>query len=646
MTLVLRHGGNALGQAKASDASINLAQEADFGILGLNLSPQTCRVVANNITTRVEPKVMEVLVLLARAQGQNITRDQLTAACWEGRIVTEDAITRTLSKARKIGTLTSPPAFRIETRAKIGVRLVPSGLMSEAWPDSEAGPHKMVRSDPVDEPLLFVFPFENLSSDPDMQFFSDGVAEEVLTRIIRGSRLRVIGPTSSFQFRGGDKAGAAQALGATHVVDGSVRRAGNTVRISAHLTEVATGAGLWAQTFQRDLGDIFALQDEIADGIAQALFAKFTPAALTPIDTAIYDLYLRAKDLETTTERQLVSIASLERVTQFAPDFADGWGRLATLRAQLRMNLPYPDRAEITAQMRHDIARCYALDSENREANYANYWLTPPFNDFTEQERIICRALDQENPASDDLAIASFHYYNVGHFTKCHRLASCARALDPSSWAVSINYAISLWGIGETIASQAALRAHVDRWPQDQHGTGYLLLVSFWLGDWAEVDRLTDPKRLAQFSLREHSGLLATAVAMRQPTPGNRRFLFETMKARTEKLGSVDGLVFLLSSLMGMASEGYDAFGQSPFGPTGHKGDALGMMGFRTHVLFTPANKAGRADPRFVQLCARVGLVDYWLTTKNWPDCVDEVPYDFRATCLAMRGTPKDRFEF
>ena len=87
------------------------------------------------------------------------------------------------------------------------------------------------------EPLLAVLPFDNLSSEEEMQFFSDGVSEEILGRITRGSKLRVIGRTSSFQFRGVEKSKAAAALNVTHVLDGSIRRAGGRVRIAAHLVD-------------------------------------------------------------------------------------------------------------------------------------------------------------------------------------------------------------------------------------------------------------------------------------------------------------------------------------------------------------------------------------------------------------------------
>ena len=217
--------------------------------------------------------------------------------------------------------------------------------------------------------------------------------------------------------------------------------------------------------------------------------------------------------------------------------------------------------------------------------------------------------------------------------------------LDPSNWTSSINYAISLWAVQSGQACRDALHQHVEVWPEDQQGTAYLLVVASAIGDWEEIDRLTAPKRLAQFPLRENSGIIATAATMRYPTPENRQFLFELMKARVQKVGAIDAIFLTFSSLLGMAEAAYPVIEALPFGPTGGKGDALGMMGFRTHLLFTPANKQGRDDPRFVKLCARVGLVDHWIETQNWPDCVEEVPYDFKAEAHAVRDTRQDVFD-
>ena len=127
------------------------------------------------------------------------------------------------------------------------------------------------------ETLLAVLPFDNLSDDKEMQFFSDGVSEEIIQRLARGSALKVIGRTTSFQFRGAAKGDAARALKCSHVLDGSVRRAGARVRVAAHLVETASQVTLWSDRFDRGLEDTFAVQDEISEGIAAALHQTLRP---------------------------------------------------------------------------------------------------------------------------------------------------------------------------------------------------------------------------------------------------------------------------------------------------------------------------------------------------------------------------------
>jgi TolB-like protein len=619
--------------------SINLAEELDFGLVNLNIRPSLCRVEAGGVHAHVEPKVMELLIVLARAQGNTVTRDQLINICWGGRIVSDDALTRTLGKARKLGALTMPPAFKIETLPKVGVRLICDRV---GHTPHDAGSTRSPTT--AHQPLLIVFPFENLSLDPDLQFFSDGVSDEILSQLIRGSNLKVIGRATSSKVDGADKFQVAQALRATHIVDGSIRRFENRVRINVHVTEIALGTGVWADQIERSLGDIFALQDDIANGVARALSTAFEPSLKAPIDPAVYDLYLRARDLETDPGRLLASISSLERVTQVAPDFADGWGRLATLRALRRMNMPYQDRDEITELLRHDIAKCHALDRDNPQANYASYWLTAPFGEFLEQEAIIQKTLRKRNPLSDDFAIASFHCYNVGRFQQAHDYAAKAYSFDPSSWAVSINHAISLWQTSGAEACRDALRQHVDAWPLDQQGTAYLLVLSIWLKDWVEVDRLTDPKRLAQFPFREHTGFLLTAGVLRYPSQENQKFLLDMVVGRADRTGAVDCSVWAILAFNDLTSQAYERLGTKRIGPIGAKSDMLGMMGYRPHTLFTPLNTRGRDDPRFVTLCARLGLVDYWLETERWPDCADEVPYDFRQACEESARVAREPF--
>ena len=180
-------------------------------------------------------------------------------------------------------------------------------------------------------PLLAVMAFDNLSGDPDMGFFSDGISEEILDAVGRARDLRVISRGSSFQFRGPGKAArnVAAELNATHLLDGSVRRSGDRVRIAARLVECSSDTTVWSERFDRELSDVFAVQDEIAEAVATALKAALAPGpAPGPINMDVYDLYLRAREFglaEVAAQR----IALLEQVTAKAPDFAPGWAWLA-----------------------------------------------------------------------------------------------------------------------------------------------------------------------------------------------------------------------------------------------------------------------------------------------------------------------------
>src|SRR5438046_100364 len=153
---------------------------------------------------------------------------------------------------------------------------------------------------------LAVLPFENLSRDPDNEFFTNGVQDEILSHLSKVADLRVISRTSVMQYKAGAQRNLreiAQQLGVAHVVEGSVQRAANKVRVIAQLIDARNDVHQWAQTYDRDLADVFAIQSEIAKGIADQLQAKLSPAEKSAIeqrpttDVAAFELYSRAKEL-------------------------------------------------------------------------------------------------------------------------------------------------------------------------------------------------------------------------------------------------------------------------------------------------------------------------------------------------------------
>ncbi len=185
---------------------------------------------------------------------------------------------------------------------------------------------------------IAVLPFSNLSSDPEQEFFSDGITEEITAALAKISDLRVVARTSAFQFKGEnrDMRALGQQLGATHLIEGSVREAGTRVRITAQLINTGDGTHLWSENYARELTDIFAIQEEIATAIAGALrmplglVAGARLVSSRTIDTESYQQYLRAKPLVRAAAvgvPQVIEI--LQPVVVRNPDYAPAWALLA-----------------------------------------------------------------------------------------------------------------------------------------------------------------------------------------------------------------------------------------------------------------------------------------------------------------------------
>ena len=243
---------------------VDLAREPSLRLAEIDIRPATREVLGRDGRRHLlEPRVMQVLVALARRPGEVVSREELIQLCWAGRVVGEDAIHRCIGALRRLAH--AHGALAIETVARVGYRL------------SEAA---RCNAPVGDAALLAVLPFENLAAEADMASFCDGVAEEIAQAIARHGSLKVIGRASSFQFRGCQKviADVAERLRATHVLDGSVRRCGAQVRVSTELVECRAQTVLWSARFDRELLDIFALQDSVAEAVAAAVNLALSPA--------------------------------------------------------------------------------------------------------------------------------------------------------------------------------------------------------------------------------------------------------------------------------------------------------------------------------------------------------------------------------
>ena len=493
------------------------------------------------------------------------------------------------------------------------------------------------------DPIITVLPFDNLSTDPEMQFFSDGVSEEIIQRLSRGAKLKVIGRTSSFQFRGEKKSEAARALKCSHLLDGSVRRAGARVRIAAHLVEVASHTTLWSDHYDRGLDDTFAVQDEIAEAIAGALDETFTSFSTKAVDPVAYDLYLRASIKSYAPAEVHASVGLLEAAVQRAPNFAEAWGRLAYARTWARSYQPFAERAASAALVTREAERALALDPHNVDALTAQYSIMPPYGSFIESDAAMER-VRRAPGRGDGHAYVGWHARTIGLVREGAKITEEVYPSDPLNPMFVMMTAMARMAVGQVAEAIPLLQDLLARSPGMIYPVAVLLRAYALLNDWPAVDRLL--AAAGNLPARAFDDGVMFIRAERNPTAENIGAMRDALEAHVARTGSVDVTRLVYSAHLGLVDDVYRIVESARLGPRGSVDDVIGPDAYRTGMLFWKGMPEIRNDPRFVLLCARLGLVEFWLATQKWPDCADEVPYDFRTACQQARGIPKEQFEF
>ena len=527
-----------------------------------------------------------------------------------------------------------------------GVLLSPFGgglrrLLGGKEPAGPPAPPAAPDTPAADEPLLAVLAFDNLSSDPEMEFFSDGVSEEIIQRLSRGAKLKVIGRTSSFQFRGERKAEAAEQLRCSHVLDGSIRRAEERVRISAHLVEASSRTTLWSDRYERGLEDIFALQDEISEQIAGALDRAFSSFSTGSVDPDVYDQYLRANTQSFAPDDLRRHVGSLEEVTRRAPEFAEAWGRLAYLRSFLQLYEPYAGRAATAALVASEAARALELDPQNADALAGQLFVIPAFGHFLEAGPIL-EALRRAPGSSDGKRYVGWYLRTTGRVREALEDTERFYRLDSLNPASANILALARMAAGRLGEAAPIYEELVERSPEMSFPVSSLLRVYAFQQDWSAVDRLL--ALAAERQLREFEEGLPFIQAKRDPNPEAIAAWLNALRTHVERTGCVDVSRLVYAAHLGLVDEAYQAAESARLGPAGTSDDMMGPDGYRTSLLFQADMPEIRNDPRFPHLCARLGLVEFWTATGKWPDCAEEVPYDFKAECEKVRQSPKDEF--
>jgi adenylate cyclase len=304
---------------------------------------------------------------------------------------------------------------------------------------------------------ICVLPFANMSGDTEQEYFSDGISEDITTDLSKVSALEVIARNTAFSFKGksGDVGEIARSLGVSHILEGSVRKAGTRVRITAQLIDGSSGGHLWAERYDRDLTDIFAIQDEISHAIVAALRLKLLPEEKKAIENRgtasadAYNLYLKARQhwiggVYGDVGKDQAIVRLCKQAVALDPNYAQAWALMALAQAELRFW--------------HGIASEDALPAAERALS-----LNPA---LPEARCVKARYLEQE-----------------GHEIEANEEVKAALRIDPESWEVNREAARLLFRDGRFREAIPFFEKASDLMSSDFHSPGMLLSCYRGIGD-------------------------------------------------------------------------------------------------------------------------------------------------------------------
>jgi len=459
------------------------------------------------------------------------------------------------------------------------------------------------------ESSVAVLPFANMSGSAEQDFFSDGMTEELLNVLAKIPKLNVAARTSVFEFKGkgGDVREIGRKLGVTHIVEGSVRRDGEQVRVTAQLIRVADGFHVWSERYDRELKGVFALQDEIARQISTQLQLKLgvgdLPVARTNIDPVAYDHYLQGRALLRSRRDLPDAIRHFQEATRLAPGFAAAWSSMS-LACEVMFSfqkMEGDEQAQRLACQADAAERAAALDAESATTAHALANLARTRFRYAEAERHYLRTLQIDPGYSDGLEDYAELLTQVGRNEDAAREARRLVMLDP--------YLIVGWNRVRDAAYALDRRAEVEevtqqalaRWPDRGLGKFALLeyAISYGRADEARAALATVQARwpddaimsrvLVPWALGDpgvDEAVVRDAIAER-PSAAVLYFI-----ARRDIPGYND-----LTATLGAPAQCYYFARMNQSRPAGHE-----MM----------------RDPRVKAKLVEYGFVDYW-REKGWP---------------------------
>jgi len=587
-------GDAALVESPSAEAAVKAAAE----LRGLMQSGETIRTGVHLGDVAVAPD--------GDLYGDGVnTAQRIQTAAEPGQIVVSVDVWRQLRNR---------PSYRFEPLGEQGLKGVESlelYLVLEAPSDSKT----VVRTDssksaapesrPVVERSIAVLPFLNLSSDPENEYFSDGITEEILNALVKVSDLKVASRTSSFSFKGhqGDVREIAEKLGVATVLEGSVRKAGHRVRITGQLIGAQDGYHLWSETYDRELEDIFAIQDDIAHSIVTALKATLAVDEGEKLVTATtdnleaYTLYLKARfQYNKYTEASLRrSLELYEDALAESPNYARAWAGIADSWMRLADDWVAPEKAYGAGKEAAE--RALELDSQLAEAHTAlGKIYTWHEYDITAAEDALRRAVASNPNYTDAHWTLGTLLPAVGRLEEGLREMRTAMKLDP------LTAEISQWTARFLLYQRRPADAIEESQRTLELDSGYARAhLTVGLARLMEGDPeagLESLRRSAELSSSlSFRAFLAYGLAAAGQEPEARRVLDELQVESRKSYVRAE----FLAAAYGMLGDRDEAFRQLE---RAYEQRSAGMI----YLHLDPLYDSLRDDPRLAALISRIGL--------------------------------------
>ncbi|MBB5664583.1 TolB-like protein [Rhizobium leguminosarum] len=378
-------------------------QASRFAFGPFVLDPAAGTLLRNDDPVAVGDRGVKLLAALVGRPGEILGKAELMDAAWPGRAVEEGNLTVQIAQLRKLLGPAADGGEWIATVPRVGYRFTGAlnllgGVKRKALPLP-------------DRPSIAVLPFLNISDDPEQEFFADGLTEDLITDLSRRPGLFVVARNSAFSYKGKavDMREIAGELGVRYLLEGSARRAAGRVRINAKLIDAVSGDHLWAERFDRSLDDIFAVQDEVAERIVEALLGRLRapPPRNRPSSLEAYDLCVRARRLmDDSPQAAEEAHLMLTRAISLDPDYAEAYRWLAMNHWMGRIHSGGP--TEFNRNLALELARrAVTLDPNDAGCRWVLAYLFAYERDFAEADAAFAKAIELDPNEADTFAALS-----------------------------------------------------------------------------------------------------------------------------------------------------------------------------------------------------------------------------------------------